>query len=335
MLSRSAAAVGPRRVRRGFFISAVAVLLATLLMGMTSVEPTQASWTDGESVSSSLQAGVVSSPQHVDCAFDRRWFEPDVGTFNNLVIKWEPPNNHEGTIEPEGYRLDFAASGATPTPKNSTVEIGSGATYRGFGEHFSDPRPPVWAWQTNTHTYRFQLTALGPGNWESDSWVVQATISARILYRESSCTVEKVPEGDWGAVTFSGDHTEELLQVDDELLEEELEEEEPETEDERPTATPSPTEAASSPAKVEKPQEPLNPSGSPEPVEEDALEVPAEPSEDAEQPAAPSPEPTTPSDSESGSPSPREPGGGPQTDDRASSDADDPPITKNSPAPHL
>jgi len=321
-LSSTAAAARPRRrARRGTLLASAAVLLTTLLIGADSAEPTQASWTDAESVSSSFQSGVVSSPQHVACAFDHRWYEPDAGTFNNLVLSWDAPETHNGTVEPRGYRLNFVASGAAPQPKNSSIEIGSGSAYSGFGEHFTDPNPPFWAWQTNTHTYHIHLTTLGPGSWESDSWVIEAKISARILHRESSCTVVKVPEGNWGAVTFSGDHTEELLEEEEELLEDELDEDESA---ESPTPAPSPTDTETR-SETEETKGPGRPSESPEPEPEVEADPPgpAEIAEDAEQADVPSPEPTTPSGGESESPVPNEPGPETHTEEPTSSDTDD------------
>lgn len=256
------------RSRRLAFLSGVGALFAAIALSAGMAEPTQASWTDGEATGASFQAGVVAPPTGVQCRFEQH-------SFRNLVIQWQPPGSAPGRIAPVGYRFDFVARGTLPQPSPASISLGQQTrSYRDFGQFFQDPRAPLIG--TNTHRYRIHVTAVGPGSWQSESWVFEASVwrSTLGLGSGSSCTAVTRPSGAGGAVTLQEDPAEGLPepQMIDEPVQDDFLIEESEVNNDAPPESTSPTENASDVA------------------EEDATTVPSA------SPKTPSPDQTAPSD---------------------------------------
>lgn len=281
----------PSKRRRGAVLGAAALLLTSVLAGAGDAEPTHASWTDAESPGSALQAGVVATPSVVDCRFPQRTFNQH--RFSNLVIDWENPQD-DLTVQPEGYRLDFVATGSnTPAPFSPTTDLVGGSSYSNFEAYLSDPRATLIV--SRTHTYRIHLIAVGPGGWESEPQVIEVSTSlfqAVIPFRSSSC---RVLEPGGGSLTFHEEHSEDLAEpdTDDEPVEEDLLEEESEAEDHTPAETTTLTEEALEPPEEDETQAP-SPSSEPPSPEQTAPSTPESPSPSDEEPEAPSHEETAP-----------------------------------------
>lgn len=282
-LARAHAYSRPSRKRRGAALCGAVLLLASVLVGARSAEATYALWTDEESAGSSLQAGVVPTPSVVDCRFPQR--TSNQHRFSNLIIEWETPQDNS-TVQPEGYRLDFVAIGSgTPAPSSPTTGLVGGSSYANFGAYLSDP--PTGLVRSRTHTYRIHLIAVGPGGWESEPRVIEASTSlfqVAIPFRDSSCRVLQ-PGG--RAVTFQENHAEDLAEPDpdEEPDEENFSEEEAEIDDNAPIERTTPAEDA------------------PEPLDDDATQAPSPSSETPRPEQTPPSESPSPSDEDSESPS--------------------------------